>query len=404
MFKRIFRRTTRQLLFSLAAVLFAAVLAIIFCYLKQSALEEQRSFEEAYASVPVTFRVTDLDGSKSSNLRSWAVEIFVEEDSLPPSLASFVKVLHVRVNTMGEISYKKPDDAGKVTDGAQYVTLSGISSLYVAEELTPDWGGEVVWLEGYDESILQTEESVCLVPEAWKDMQQIVLHKENVYYQNNKPIELRSERALTVVGYYIDKGNTRLYCPYDFAVRIMAEVQDAILIDEVCGILQDNSSLPELKEMASQWFAEPNPTGEQTPWGRFDYKYYLYALDIDDTMLENISSRMKNSIRVNTFASAIVFVLSAGAGFLTGFLVIRSRKREIALMRTMGASPVSIFAEFFLEQLLCITAGIALGGSYSLWQPADRLGILAATYFVGLTAALLVFLRKNLLTTIKEEE
>ena len=37
-----------------------------------------------------------------------------------------------------------------VADGSKYVTLAGITSLYVAEELTPDWGGDVVWLEGYD--------------------------------------------------------------------------------------------------------------------------------------------------------------------------------------------------------------------------------------------------------------
>lgn len=404
MFRQILRRITRQPLFSVAVILFATVLAVILCHLNQSALAEQKSFEEAYAAVPVTFRVTDLDGSKSSNLRSWVVELFDEEKSLPPSLASFVKALHVRTDTTGEIAYKKLNDTGELTDGSKYVTLAGITSLYVAEELTPDWGGDVVWLEGYDESILQSEESVCLVPEAWKDMQQIVFFKEDFYYQGQTPVTLQSKRTLTVVGYYTDKGNTRLYCPYDLIVRILAEVKQSIYIDEICGTLLDNHSLPELREVAAKWFAEPNPSGEKTPWGRFDMEYYLYALDIDDYMLQNLSSSMKNSIRMNQLASAVVFILSAGAGFLTGFLVIRSRKRELNLMRTMGASTAAIFAEFSLEQLFCIAIGIALGGSYCLWQPIGRLALFGGIYTAGLTLALVIFLRKNLLTTIKEDE
>lgn len=100
----------------------------------------------------------------------------------------------------------------------------------------------------------------------------------------------------------------------------------------------------------------------------------------------------------------IVLCLSAAAGFLIGFLMVRNRKKEIVLMRTMGTPNQSICFGFTLEQMLCVVLGIVLGGSYNGWHPADRLGILAVIYFVGLTAALQIFLHKNLLTTIKEDE
>ena len=35
-------------------------------------------------------------------------------------------------------------------------TTTGISPTYVAEELTPGWGGKICWKDGYDESILLT--------------------------------------------------------------------------------------------------------------------------------------------------------------------------------------------------------------------------------------------------------
>lgn len=404
MLKQIFRRTVRQPVFALAVALFAAVLAVILCHLHTVALEEQESYESAYASVPVTFRVTDLDGSKPSNLVGWSVDVFDADRVLSPSLASFVKELHVRTSTVAVLSYRLPDEDGGTLKDGTYWTVAGITSLYVAEELTEDWGGEVVWYEGYDESVLGTDQLVCLVPEAWKDIQQVSITKDNTYFSGQQSHIVSTTKELTVAGYYIDKGNTRVYLPFETVSRILAAVRESKEIVELCGLLNDNHALPELKEAAAKWFAEPNPAGEPTPWGRFDYDYYLYALDIDDTMLENLSIRMKTSIRVNALASAVVFILSAGAGFLTGFLVIRSRKRDIGLMRTLGASNVSIFAEFALEQILCIAAGIILGGSYSMWQPMNRLLLFGGIYTAGLAVALIIFLRKNLLTTMKEEE
>ena len=100
----------------------------------------------------------------------------------------------------------------------------------------------------------------------------------------------------------------------------------------------------------------------------------------------------------------MIFLLSAGAGFLTGFLLVRARKREITLMRTVGASQNKIFAEFAWEQMLCVVLGILLGGSYTLWQPFQNLILFSIIYFSGLAAALIVFLRLNLLNVMKEDE
>ena len=113
---------------------------------------------------------------------------------------------------------------------------------------------------------------------------------------------------------------------------------------------------------------------------------------------------MKSSMQLNKLASVVVFILSAGAGFFTGFLIIRARKREIALMRTLGASHAAIFLDLALEQTVCVLAGILLGGIVFLWQPIDRLAIFGGIYAAGLALALVIFLRKNLLTTIKEDE
>lgn len=410
MLKRIFIRNIRQPLASMAVILFAAVLTVVLCHLHIAQAEEQRSYEEAYASVPVFFKITALDGSRvssSADIKGWITDLFTES-GLKPNLAPYVKELHMRVSYYNVIQkYPGYDPVRGPMTMTRQLTFTGISSTRVAEELTAGWGGSIHWHDGYDESILQSDEFVCIVPEELKDTTQMDVEFEYSAYLHGPDGFAETKWipcTFKVVGYYTDPGNSRIYIPYPTMDWFYAKMGYSKELEGLGAILEDNNDLDTLRETAAYWFAEPNPMGDPTPWGRYGYDYYFYALDIDDAMLTALSTEMKNSMRMNQIASTIVFVLSAGAGFLTGFLVIRARKREIALMRTVGASQPAIYLELAMEQLICVAAGILIGGGYALWQPAGQLCLFGGIYFAGLTAALIVFLRKNLLTTIKEEE
>lgn len=410
MLKQIIRRVTRQSAFALAVTVFALVLTVVLCYLHRSAQKELQNYQESFEAVPVFMKVTDLDGSKIKRfdgLEGWVVDLFTEE-GLKPNLSPFVAQLHLRATISGQ--YYLTDENGEYIRNERGdrlladQTTTGISSTYVAEELTPGWGGKIHWKDGYDESILLSNEFVLLVPQQLMDKKELELVFQYTIPTDGNGIERTLEKKFTVAGYYEDPGNTLLYCPFGAIEYVHGYLGKGKNIEAMGALLGDNHQLSEAREVAAKWFAEPNPLGEKTPWGRFDFEYYLYALDIDDTMLQNLSASMKNNMRVNELASVVVFILSAGAGFLTGFLVIRSRKRELSLMRTLGASNAAIFIEFALEQLLCLAVGILLGGCYFLWQPAKRLMIFGGIYAAGLAVALLIFLRKNLLKTMKEDE
>lgn len=416
MLKNIMRRNTRQPLAALAVLLFAAVLTVVLCHLHKSGQEELLSFEETYASIPVFFKVVDLDGSKPKDyegINGMTVHLF-EEEWPTPMLLPYVGQTHVRISIDGE--YYLTDENGEPVlnkyglQETRSLTTTGVSSTRVAEELTEGWGGKIYWDEGYDESILLSKEYVCIVPESMKETRELEMKFIYYYWPTDivndlgGPIKMEVERTFQVVGYYTDPGNNRMYCPYSTLELIHANLRKPKTIEEIGAILSDNSLLAQFKEDAARWFAEPNPMGEKTPWGRYGFEYYLFALDIDDTMLTNLETNMKNNLRLNQLASAVVFALSAGAGFLTGFLVIRSRKREIALMRTLGTSNRRVCLELEMEQILCLIIGIVIGGGYSLWEPIGQLCLFAGIYIAGLTVALLIFIRANLLSTMKEEE
>lgn len=100
----------------------------------------------------------------------------------------------------------------------------------------------------------------------------------------------------------------------------------------------------------------------------------------------------------------LVFVLATGAGAFVGFLVIRSRKRKIALMRALGTSNGRIYAIFALEQMFFVFLGTLAGEVKFMWTPALWLILFVCVYYVGLSVAIIITLRKNLLFSIKENE
>ena len=408
MLKSIVRRYIREPLANIAVLVFAAVLAVILCHMQRSQEEELQSFRETYRSVPVYFSVTDLDGSQLRGARSiegWVAELFFPNSRTTPNFSKFVKDLKIRMKLeakAGELSWTDQSDYYVQLNAAESVNLVGINALRVAKELTEECAGSVRWYEGYSETVLETEELICLVPEDYEGGDEVTL---SFLYEDISTGEKKVYTCtLTVAGRYTATDVEDIYCPYFVLDQIHAKILKPRKILCLSATLTDNDLLEELRETASYWFAEPTPMGNKTPWGRFGYEHYLYALDINDRLLQELVTTMENSITINRLSSALIFVMSALAGFLTGFLVIRSRKREITLMRTLGNSNMRIYGEFALEQLLCILGGVLLGGGYALWNPLWKLAVFAAVNFVGLSAALIVFLNTNLLSTAKEEE
>lgn len=386
------RRLRRTPVPALGVLFFAAILSVVLCGLQKANDAELEKYNDTYHTIPVQFSVTNLSATTSSNLDIPAMiaDVFIQEDGLAKYVSDLQRVCKHAVAGIN----------------SNY-TLVGITSTALSNELWPENGTYILWNEGYGEKIFSSNDSVCLVPNSM-----MVLTDEGTgaaYVEldfecwKNDPMTEYSCK-LKVVGTYMGGDGKSIYCPYAIGEQVYAELEEFMSVQAIRATLRNNDDLEELRTVSKRWFSEPNPLGEKTLWGEFGYDYYLYALDINDDLLQRSSVTLQNSISTNRICTVIVLCLSAAAGFLIGFLMVRNRKKEIALMRTMGTPNRSIYFGFTLEQMLCVVLGIVLGGSYNGWHPADRLGILAVIYFVGLTVALQIFLHKNLLTTIKEDE
>lgn len=403
MFRYTVARFGRRPGFMLAMVLFAAVLTAALCLINRNIEDEIAAYEETYRTIPVKVQMCDLTGYEVDDLNgaAYVMNVFRSEYEMGKYLKDVeLKVAHKNASLT--------IDGQETRLGALY----GITSLDIDANFAQQPDNAVAWAEGYDESILKTDERVCIVPETMVsglDIQAMAV-KLNVievhtdiwtyYYEKDFIYDMK------IAGTY--KGDGEVYVPFDFLTDALRRHDNfsIIKITAASATAADNYFLDELKEEAYDWFAVPNDTGEETLWenGPYYFETYPTALKIDDSRLAAASAAMENSIKINTMCAYIVLGISAVAGFFAGFLAIRSRKREISLMRTLGNSALSIFAGFGLEQLICLVLGVFIGGAAFMWRPAEQVGLFMGIYFLGIAAALAVFISKNLLHGQNEDE
>lgn len=408
MIKRVFRRFTREPMTCIAAILFTAILTVILCFLHRSHEEEMQDLTNTYYNTPITFEVCWLDGTRlydsapaSGHFADLMPGLFLGNGWYQSEMKDMIKELELR---MSPLFGTEPEESGIYDPDTGFYRdhmwdMVGITSADAAKDQPSQFNDIIEWEEGYDESIFLTDQFVCIVPSYYEGPEDAVTL--DFVRGNGKVLT----RTFQIVGRYSEENNYKMYCPYATIEELYLRLSRPKELELISGKLSNNDDLEQFKEAAAEWFATPNPEGEPTLWDNpFGYESYPLAMDIDDSQLEGLMKEMEKSITINRIAATLVFMLSAGAGFLTGFLVIRSRKREIALMRTLGTSNGTVCMELITEQMLCVAAGVIVGGSYSLWQPVGQLCVFAGVYIAGLSVALLVFMRTNLLATMKEDE
>ena len=106
----------------------------------------------------------------------------------------------------------------------------------------------------------------------------------------------------------------------------------------------------------------------------------------------------------------VLVMLVALLGLLTGFLSVRARRENIALMRSLGTKKSAIFRTIFGEQalLLLLGGGLAVILWLLLRGPAELLSAWTYAFMMGygLSAFISIILqnRKSALTVLSEKE
>ena len=446
----------------IALLLLSAVVSAVICSLHASGEAKMLDYEEAAETLQITVTVTDPWGGYKGwanyvegngtvirwdeihfSVRNWIYRLFSNEDPV-----KFYDVSGANDDNAEELEQFKNDAVPVELSLAEYLTdiqvkltlpvsevngegfpggdyywpdLIGISSLACEPDLIEDYGCELTWYDGYDESIFEGTEPICLIPEGKAEKYdngngeatvKISIRNPIGYYDENGEWVLdrvewiEYEYTLKIAGTYTGGDWKSIYCPVPIVDYLGNEIDVYPGVDSLSATLADNSRLDEFLEQASFCLPEASPDAVVTAWKCYaDNTYNLIydrALKVEAENPYDLAE-IEAGIEENRRIALIAVASSAVAVFAIGLITICRRKREIVLMRSFGESKVRVFLKLILEQMIAVLLGIAVGGACFLWKPIGTLGVFALVCIVALALAYAIFMSKKLIRTVKED-
>ncbi len=204
-------------------------------------------------------------------------------------------------------------------------------------------------------------------------------------------------------GRYGSFGHMRRWNP-DVTVLSTQELIDVLLDESYVAsfsfTLKDARQLTEFKDALEE-------LGFSGPKQDRDIRVAITMEDKD--FVESVSSIAQRSTYMEILYP-VLLVLVCAVGVIASFLMINSRREEIAVMRGLGTQKKRIFLTFFYEQLLLLAAGMLIGVvAWVSFGDAAQLGkpdlyAFFVCYALGAGAALILQNRKSAISILSEKE
>lgn len=405
MTKYAIKRISRNLISSLALMFVALAFVLIIYELDYSERSQEVQLEEVYKSFEIKCIVSNLIGTKTDGLG--ITPTYVDACVNPAyDLSSYIKDVclkkRMKYEPMQELYDAPPEVSGEPS-------VIGISRLEADQSLSSENGVEVSFDSGYGEEALSGNDRVCIIPDNIYDYLagnsdgdihlRLIVSVDEVS-QWYTPVETE----LKVIGKYtnVTGESQTIYCPWGTICDIAYSCGGDRSADSLSFTVKDNYKLEEFKEVIADYFhAVDVSIGEDNT---------KYAVMVNDLIfLQSITSIERN---INTLRVLIPVIqaLSIGIGFISGFLFIKSRKPEFAIMRSLGTGRRMVFAEAFLEQLILGIIGACIGTfifkliNYKANPGYINAAIYLICYLLGSATAVLKISYINVMEIMKAKE
>lgn len=289
-------------------------------------------------------------------LMAFTNSIRINQASLDDAYDNLEVKAHITASTaladpyLEEERYQAIVDSGFVAEHAAMVrfkqsgstTLRGVSNPSI-DSMLEEALLFTTWQEGYDESILQGDQPVCLAPansgvELGEQKEFFLIEKETVV-------------SLTVVGLYeLGYSSARAYyCSLDWLLDACHELGVTVHYNALEMRLGNLRQLDVFKSQMKQLGMDSGGA----------------ILVINDTLLREVTSQLNRQIRLLESVLPILLALVAGIGFGLSFLLLRGRKKEAAIMRSLGMRRWQVAGVFLTEAAMQALTGTLVGGLLS---------------------------------------
>ena len=165
--------------------------------------------------------------------------------------------------------------------------------------------------------------------------------------------------------------------------------------------IPDSRDLTELKDYLIDYgYSQVNNIG----------KYRTFVV-IDDAVFNNAVAGLKQQIRYTNTLYPFLYVLVGVIAFVVSYLLVVSRRMELAILRGLGATSLTTFLSFFMEQSFLCLLGVGIGAAgwillrgslipQHLWLVLGFVGC----YFIGSGLSIAIMNQRNLLTILSDKD
>ncbi len=395
------REQLRRPFTTLLLFLLGALLAGLLCGLSASADSMEQQAQEVYENSPVRCQVTNLTGTRTDGLQlgNWVSNLFFGDlyntDAKEELFRSYITDVQARFSLSGKL----------YGDDVDFCSITGLDAAW---ELQPLEGAVIRWREGYDVTMFEGDEALCIVPEYLENADEItVALTNNISGRDALPVTVR----VAGVYYGVDTQSdvTVIYVPWAFGSETTLNLNGMRIAANISARIRDNYTIDEFREeVVPLFFTTPDPSGVAVEWPDGYSDNYIYALVIHDEQLVATIASLTRTQDIYSLCAAAVVPLVLVLYVVVCHLILRHRERQLALMQVMGEAKIVIFIRCMGEQagvsLLGIIVGTCCAAAVGCNPPWAMLAALAAVNIVGTATAAIVFLRKDLIRALKGAE
>lgn len=360
---------------SLLMIFSSGMIVLAVCMLSGLVQRQEVKLAELIRDTKINCIVTDSKGTNSENLGM---------------LSFYVDMLtgrrHERGCYLDDVVTDVRALASQKLDRPEDCVLRRILSIDSDPLLAS--GVRVQFLDGFDETILRSEENVCLIPE------HMVPDGEGTLTVTSGT----NHKTLKIIGTVSGGSTDSIWVPFYF--KWDDDLSSAFPVQSCSFTIRDNARLEQTKDDIFTWFSRPSVSNgsDAEPFG---------VLVQDQTYLESLD-KLENSLELLRSLLPLLAVLGAMISFLATYAMTRGRQKEFAVMRCLGLRKKTIFVIVLLEQLILVLLGGNLGMGLGLLlgaaiQAARICGVLLLS-MLGTAVSAMSITRINVMQLMKTED
>ena len=360
---------------------YLSVLALIMS-VQQSVHSRQTALTDMAAAIDVQCVVADNMGAVTMNLKLGPAYYrpFIEATSL----SDLVKDVNLCSKNSGMISQFS-------------CQLKGITSEAADENLR--YGNNVIYAEGFAESIWMSEEQVCAISPELERYTYVgadggtYIHVDGRFYSDHWQDFRTVPLTLRVVGSVY--GYNSVYAPVRTLLKACEESQESISFsaDSMSFAVRDNHRLDALRSQVSSLFLEAGETNRQG-----------YSLLIKDTQYLKLTREAEKNLTIMQLMQPVLYLCALGAGVMLVVMQMRGRKKEMAVIRSLGAGRFRVMAQSILEYaLICLPVTLFALLVWRELSPMTVFGVWLA-FMAGALMTIIRFTQIPLVKQIRELE